>query len=472
MSNIEQVTDMAKTPSTISNKGSKTAYVCNDCGADYSKWAGQCAACGGWNTLGEVKLGSTRTVTARTAGYAGAAGLQGVCTLDQIAVEEQHRLATGMHELDRVLGGGLMSGSAVLIGGNPGAGKSTLLLQLLCRLSQHVSCLYVTGEESLHQVALRARRLGLPMDKLQLLSETNVESLLLVLERLRPAVLVVDSIQVMHWPELASAPGSVAQVRECAALLTRFAKQTGTVLVLVGHVTKDGSLAGPKVLEHMIDTSILLESTDDSRYRTLRSHKNRFGAVNELGVFAMTEQGLREVNNPSAIFLSRGEEVASGSVVMVVWEGTRPLLVEVQALVDNAFGNPRRVAVGQDANRLSMLLAVLHRHGGLMLGDQDVFVNVVGGVKVNETSADLASLLAIVSSFRNRPLARDLVVFGEVGLSGEIRPVPSGQERIREAAKHGFRVAIVPAANAPREPLGDMRVIAVKKLEDALAALE
>jgi DNA repair protein RadA/Sms len=276
----------------------------------------------------------------------------------------------------------------------------------------------------------------------------------------------------MHWPELPSAPGSVAQVRECAALLTRFAKQTGTVLILVGHVTKDGSLAGPKVLEHMIDTSIMLESTDDSRFRTLRSHKNRFGAVNELGVFAMTEQGLREVNNPSAIFLSRGEDVASGSVVMVVWEGTRPLLVEIQALVDNAFGNPRRVAVGQDANRLAMLLAVLHRHGGLMLGDQDVFVNVVGGVKVNETSADLASLLAIVSSFRNRPLPRDLVVFGEVGLSGEIRPVPSGQERIREAAKHGFRTAIVPAANVPRESLGNMRVIGAKNLADALAALE
>lgn len=463
---------MTKTTSTSNRKPNKMAYVCNDCGADYSKWAGQCAACGGWNTLSEVKLGNSRTATARTAGYAGAAGLSGVCLLDQIAVEEQQRLPTGMQELDRVLGGGLMPGSAVLIGGNPGAGKSTLLLQLLCRLSQQVACLYVTGEESLHQVALRARRLGLPMDKLQLLSETNVESLLLVLEQLRPAVLVVDSIQVMHWPELASAPGSVAQVRECAALLTRFAKQTGTVLVLVGHVTKDGSLAGPKVLEHMIDTSILLESTDDSRYRTLRSHKNRFGAVNELGVFAMTEQGLREVNNPSAIFLSRSDEVASGSVVMVVWEGTRPLLVEVQALVDNAFGNPRRVAVGQDANRLSMLLAVLHRHGGLMLGDQDVFVNVVGGVKVNETSADLASLLAMVSSFRNRPLARDLVVFGEVGLSGEIRPVPSGQERIREAAKHGFRTAIVPAGNAPREAIGDMRVIAVKKLEDALAALE
>jgi DNA repair protein RadA/Sms len=453
---------------------SKNAFVCNDCGADYSKWAGQCSACGGWNTMTEVRLSGSKNPRSgnRTAGYAGAAG-SSVQTLDQIAVLEQERIATGMAELDRVLGGGLVTGSAILIGGNPGAGKSTLLLQLLCRLAQSQSCLYVTGEESLQQVAMRARRLGLPTDQLQTLSETNVESLLATLEHVRPAVLVVDSIQVMHWPELAPAPGSVAQVRECAAMLTRFAKQTGTVLILVGHVTKDGTLAGPKVLEHMIDASIMLESTDDSRYRTLRSHKNRFGAVNELGVFAMTEQGLREVNNPSAIFLSRSEEVSSGSVVMVVWEGTRPLLVEIQALVDsNSFGNPRRVAVGLDQNRLAMLLAVLHRHGGLMLGDQDVFVNVVGGVKVTETSADLASLLAMVSSFRNRPLPRDMVVFGEVGLSGEIRPVPSGQERIREAVKHGFRTAIVPAANAPREPMGDMRVIAVKKLSEALDALE
>ncbi|TXH50644.1 MAG: DNA repair protein RadA [Cellvibrionales bacterium] len=452
----------------------KTAFVCNDCGADYSKWAGQCTACGGWNTLSEVRLGSSKknSAPARRDGFAGSAG-SGIQTLDQIALQEQARLQTGSAELDRVLGGGLVAGSAVLIGGNPGAGKSTLLLQLLCQLAATQTCLYVTGEESLQQVAMRARRLGLPVDKLHTLSETSIESLLSAAESLSPAVMVVDSIQVMHWPELASAPGSVSQVRECAALLTRFAKQTGTVLILVGHVTKDGSLAGPKVLEHMIDASIMLDSTDDSRYRTLRSHKNRFGAVNELGVFAMTEQGLREVNNPSAIFLSRSDEVSSGSVVMVVWEGTRPLLVEIQALVDsNAYGNPRRVAVGLDQNRLAMLLAVLHRHGELMLGDQDVFVNVVGGVKVNETSADLASLLAMVSSFRNRPLPRDLVVFGEVGLSGEIRPVPSGQERIKEAAKHGFRKAIVPAANAPREKIEGMEVIGVKKLVEALAATE
>jgi DNA repair protein RadA/Sms len=453
----------------------RTAFVCNECGADYNKWAGQCSACGGWNTLAEIRLGNskaTRNSGGRKDGFAGAAG-GSVQTLDQIAVSEQPRINTGSAELDRVLGGGLVPGSAVLIGGNPGAGKSTLLLQLLCRLACEQSCLYITGEESLQQVAMRARRLGLPTDKLQTLSETNIESLLYIAESLKPAVMVVDSIQVMHWPELPSAPGSVAQVRECAALLTRFAKQSGTVLILVGHVTKDGSLAGPKVLEHMIDASIMLDSTDDSRYRTLRSHKNRFGAVNELGVFAMTEQGLREVNNPSAIFLSRSDDIASGSVVMVVWEGTRPLLVEIQALVDtNAYGNPRRVAVGLDQNRMAMLLAVLHRHGGLMLGDQDVFVNVVGGVKVSETSADLASILAMVSSFRNRPLPRDLVVFGEVGLSGEIRPVPSGQERIREAAKHGFRKAIVPFANAPREPIGDMQIIGAKNLADALEALD
>ncbi|MEZ5539075.1 MAG: DNA repair protein RadA [Pseudomonadales bacterium] len=451
----------------------KTAFVCNECGADYTKWAGQCTACGGWNTLSEVRLGSSKTTApSRREGFAGKTG-GGIQTLDQIALQDQTRIHTGNTELDRVLGGGLVAGSAVLIGGNPGAGKSTLLLQLLCQLAESQTCLYITGEESLQQVAMRARRLNLPVNKLHTLSETNIESLLAAAESLSPAVMVVDSIQVMHWPELASAPGSVSQVRECAALLTRFAKQTGTVLILVGHVTKDGSLAGPKVLEHMIDASIMLESTDDSRYRTLRSHKNRFGAVNELGVFAMTEQGLREVNNPSAIFLSRSDEISSGSVVMVVWEGTRPLLVEIQALVDsNAYGNPRRVAVGLDQNRLAMLLAVLHRHGELMLGDQDVFVNVVGGVKVSETSADLASLLAMVSSFRNRTLPRDLVVFGEVGLSGEIRPVPSGQERIKEAAKHGFRKAIVPAANAPREKIEGMEVIGVKKLAEALAATE
>jgi DNA repair protein RadA/Sms len=361
----------------------------------------------------------------------------------------------------------------VLIGGNPGAGKSTMLLQTMCYLAQGRESLYCTGEESLQQVAMRAQRLRLPTDKLKMLSETSVEALVATAQQLQPKVMVVDSIQVMHMADIQSAPGSVSQVRESAAYLTRFAKQTGTVLILVGHVTKDGSLAGPKVLEHMIDCSILLEGSHDSRFRTLRSSKNRFGAVNELGVFAMTEQGLKEVSNPSAIFLQRADEVAAGSVVMVVWEGTRPLLVEIQALVDDSHqGNPRRVAVGLDQNRLNMLLAVLHRHGGVLIGDQDVFINVVGGVRVMETSADLALLLAVVSSFRNRPLGHDLMVFGEVGLAGEIRPVPSGQERLREAAKHGFKTAIMPAGNAPREPIPGIKVIAVKTLQEALGAID
>lgn len=450
----------------------KTAYVCNECGDDFSKWQGQCGSCHAWNSLSEVRFASAKVSPSTRSGYAGSNDSV-VKTLAEIDLDDIPRITTGTAEFDRVLGGGLVKGSVVLIGGHPGAGKSTLLLQILCDLAAHHSALYVTGEESLQQVALRAKRLGLATDKLQMLSETNVEQLCLIAHKLKPKIIVVDSIQVMHMAEVQSAPGSVAQVRESAAFLTRFAKQSGTILILVGHVTKDGSLAGPKVLEHMIDCSILLEGENDSRYRTLRGSKNRFGAVNELGVFAMTEQGLKEVTNPSAIFLQRDEEVSSGSVVMVIWEGTRPLLVEIQALVDDShMGNPRRVAVGLDQNRLSMLLAVLHRHGGLMVGDQDVFVNVVGGVKVSETSADLALLLAIVSSFRDKPLPQTLIAFGEVGLSGEIRPVPSGQERLREAAKHGFKKAIVPAANVPRQPIEGIEVIAVKKLVDALEALD
>jgi DNA repair protein RadA/Sms len=389
--------------------------------------------------------------------------------LDQIDLDSVPRFSSGMTEFDRVLGGGLVPGSVILIGGNPGAGKSTLLLQTLCYLAQKIEALYITGEESLQQVALRARRLQLPTDKLQLLSETSVETICATARKHKPKVLVIDSIQVMSLADVTSAPGSVSQVRESAAYLTRFAKETNTVVFLVGHVTKDGSLAGPKVLEHMIDCSIMFESTGDSRFRTLRGIKNRFGAVNELGVFAMMETGLKEVKNPSAIFLSRGKELAAGSLVMVVWEGTRPLLVEIQALVDDsALGNPRRVTVGLDQNRLAMLLAVLHRHGGLQCGDQDVFVNVVGGVKVLETSADLALLLSVVSSFRDQPLPRDLIAFGEVGLSGEIRPVPNGNERLREAAKHGFKRAIVPAANVPKGGVAGVEIIGVDKLSEAL----
>ncbi|MGS2717456.1 DNA repair protein RadA [Eionea flava] len=457
----------------------KTAYVCNECGDDFAKWQGQCTSCGAWNSLSEVRIAQASKSSAANApattarkGYAGTADNK-IQTLSEINLEDVPRISSGTQEFDRVLGGGLVSGSVVLIGGHPGAGKSTLLLQVLCHLAETNTTLYVTGEESLQQVAMRAQRLGLQSQNVNMLSETNVEQLCITAETIQPKIMVIDSIQVMHMPEVQSAPGGVTQVRESASYLTRFAKQSGTILILVGHVTKDGSLAGPKVLEHMIDCSIVIEGENDSRYRTLRGNKNRFGAVNELGVFAMTEQGLREVSNPSAIFLQRAEEVSSGSVVMVIWEGTRPLLVEIQALVDDSHGgSPRRVAVGLDQNRLNMLLAVLHRHGGLMVGDQDVFVNVVGGVKIIETSVDLALLLAIVSSFRDRILPPTLMVFGEVGLSGEIRPVPSGQERLREAAKHGFKKAIVPVGNAPRQKIAGMDIIAVKNLSDALDAVD
>ncbi len=454
----------------------KSAYVCTECGAEYRKWQGQCTSCREWNTLSEVRLaparpGAAAASPAARGGYAGALTRE-VVDLANVDLSEVPRLSSTFAEFDRVLGGGLVPGSAVLLGGHPGAGKSTLLLQTACKLAQGRGVLYVTGEESLSQVAMRAHRLQLPTQGLKMLAETSVETILAVAEREQPEILIIDSIQTMHLEDIASAPGGVAQVRESAAALTRFAKQSNTVLLLVGHVTKDGSLAGPKVLEHMIDASLLLEGGADSRFRTLRGQKNRFGAVNELGVFAMLEHGLKEVKNPSAIFLSRTEEQAPGSLVMVVWEGTRPILVEVQALLDDSpLGNPRRVAVGLDANRLAMLLAVLHRHGGLFTGDQDVFLNVVGGVKVLETSADLAVLLAVVSSLQSRPLPRELVVFGEVGLSGEIRPVPSGQERILEAAKHGFTRAIVPRANAPKRAPEGMEVVAVDKLADALEAL-
>ena len=453
---------------------SKTAFVCNECGADYGKWQGQCTECGAWNTVTEIRLGPAARAGKRErsagGGYAGVSAE--VRLLKDIDVVEVPRFTSGFGELDRVLGGGLVPGSAILIGGHPGAGKSTLLLQTLCHLARGGSALYVTGEESPQQVAMRADRLDLPVDALQLMAETEVDAILTAAEQHKPRVMVVDSIQVMHSEGIASAPGSVSQVRDCAAQLTRYAKQTGVVLILVGHVTKDGNLAGPKVLEHMIDCSILLEGEQDSRFRTLRSNKNRFGAVNELGVFAMTDSGLKEVKNPSAIFLDRAEQPAPGTTVMVVWEGTRPLLVEIQALVDNSsLGNPRRVAVGFEQNRLAMLLAVLHRHGGIMVGDQDVFANVVGGVRVTETSADLALLVTVVSSLRNRILPRDLVVFGEVGLSGEIRPVPSGQERLAEAAKHGFKRAIVPRGNAPKSTIPGLEVTAVARLSDALEAL-
>ena len=453
----------------------KTAFVCNDCGADFPKWQGQCGECQAWNTLTEFRLSAPaakKGSSGRAATRGGFAGsLAAVKRLEDVSIVDLPRLASGFDEFDRVLGGGFVPGASILIGGHPGAGKSTLLLQTLCRLASSHSALYVTGEESPEQIALRANRLQLPTDQLQLMAETDVDAILASAESLQPKILVVDSIQVVHSDTLTSAPGSVSQVRDCASQLTRYAKQTGTVLILVGHVTKDGSLAGPKVLEHMIDCSILLEGDHDTRYRTLRGQKNRFGAVNELGIFAMTDTGMREVTNPSAIFLDRSEHIAPGTTVVVVWEGTRPLLVEIQALVDDSsLGNPRRVTVGFEQNRLAMLLAVLHRHGGIQVGDQDVFANVVGGVGVMETSADLALLLAVVSSLRDRPLPQDWVVFGEVGLSGEIRPVASGQERLAEAAKHGFRRAIVPKGNAPKKPIPNLEVVPVSRLSEALEA--
>ena len=453
----------------------KKAYVCNDCGGEHVKWQGQCSDCNEWNTLSEIILQpASQGSKAKTSGFTGYAGeLESkVQALADVDLEALPRLPSGIGEFDRVLGGGFVQGSAILIGGNPGAGKSTLLLEVLCRLAATHSALYVTGEESLQQVAMRAQRLQLPVDGMQIVSETDVHSVLRHAHQLRPKLLVIDSIQVMHVPEVAASPGSVSQVRESAAYLTRFAKQTGTIVILVGHVTKDGSLAGPKVLEHMIDTSILLEGSSDSRFRTLRGQKNRFGPVNELGVFVMMEQGLKEVKNPSAIFLSQTEAVCSGSLVMAVWEGSRPLLVELQALVnDSHFSNPSRVTVGVEQNRVAMLLAVLHRHAGIQASDQDVFVNVVGGIKIVETSADLAILLAIVSSHKNIVLAQELIVFGEVGLSGEIRPVPSGQERLQEAAKHGFKRAIVPRANGPREKIKGLDVVVVDTLAEAIQLL-
>ncbi|MBE2294590.1 MAG: DNA repair protein RadA [Phycisphaerales bacterium] len=430
---------------------SRTVYVCAECGAQASKWSGQCGDCGAWNTLQEASATPPAGKSAATfASYAGQAVAE-ACTLADVDAESEIRQSCGNGELDRVLGGGLVDGSVTLIGGDPGIGKSTLLLQVLAELAARNQTLYVSGEESPRQIGLRAQRLHLARDRLRLLPEINVERILSVAELERPRAMVIDSIQTVFTERLQSAPGSVAQVRESAAQLVRFAKASGTALFLVGHVTKEGAIAGPRVLEHMVDTVLYFEGDSGGRLRALRAVKNRYGPVNELGVFAMTEHGLKEVSNPSAIFLSRHESPVAGSVIMVTREGTRPLLVEIQALVDECHGNhPRRVTLGLEQNRLAMLLAVLHRHGGVAMYDQDVYVNAVGGVRIAETAADLAVLLAALSSFRDRPLPADLVVFGEVGLAGEIRPVPNGEERLREAAKHGFKQAIVPRANLPR----------------------
>ena len=432
----------------MANKG-RTVYVCAECGAQASKWAGQCGDCGAWNTLQEAVAAPAGGKNPSFAGYAGPTAE--VRTLAEVDAVAEIRQSCGNGELDRVLGGGLVEGSVTLIGGDPGIGKSTLLLQVLAELAAHNRTLYVSGEESPRQIGLRAQRLGLARDRLRLLPEVNVERILATAEIERPQAMVIDSIQTVFTERLQSAPGSVAQVRESAAQLVRYAKAGGAALFLVGHVTKEGAIAGPRVLEHMVDTVLYFEGDPSGRLRVLRAVKNRYGPVNELGVFAMTERGLKEVSNPSAIFLSRHDTPVAGSVIMVTREGTRPLLVEIQALVDECHGgHPRRVTLGLEQNRLAMLLAVLHRHGGVAMYDQDVYVNAVGGVRINETAADLAVLLAALSSFRDRPLPIDLVVFGEVGLAGEIRPVPNGEERLREAAKHGFKQAIVPRANLPR----------------------
>ncbi|WP_119354986.1 DNA repair protein RadA [Azohydromonas sediminis] len=443
----------------------KTVYTCRECGGTSPKWLGQCPHCKAWNALDETVAEPTGAGRHR---FQAIAATQPVATLSDIAAIEVERMPTGQEELDRVLGGGVVAGGVVLIGGDPGIGKSTLLLQALDAMSARIPVLYVTGEESGAQVALRARRLGLSGARVRVLAEIQLERIAAAIEAEAPALVVIDSIQTLYSEQLTSAPGSVAQVRECAAQLTRIAKTRGCAVVLVGHVTKEGALAGPRVLEHIVDTVLYFEGDTHSSFRLVRAIKNRFGAVNEIGVFAMTERGLKGVSNPSAIFLSTHGEPVPGSCVMVTLEGSRPLLVEIQALVDSGGPSPRRLSVGLDRERLAMLLAVLHRHAGIACTDQDVFVNAVGGVRIGEPAADLAVLLAIHGSLRGKALPRGFVAFGEVGLAGEVRPAPRGQERLREAAKLGFAVALVPKANAPKKPIEGLTVHGVERIEQAI----
>ncbi len=442
----------------------KTVYTCRECGGISPKWLGKCPHCNAWNTLDE---GVAEPTVAKNR-FQSLARAMPVTTLSDVEAAEIAHQSTGQEELDRVLGGGIVAGGVVLIGGDPGIGKSTLLLQALDAMSQQIKVLYVTGEESAAQVALRARRLGLSGKHVRVLAEIQLERILAAMESEAPAFCVIDSIQTVYSDQLTSAPGSVAQVRECAAQLTRVAKTSGCAVVLVGHVTKEGALAGPRVLEHIVDTVLYFEGDTHSSFRLVRAIKNRFGAVNEIGVFAMTERGLKGVSNPSAIFLSTHGEPVPGSCVMVTLEGTRPLLVELQALVDSGGPSPRRLSVGLDRDRLAMLLAVLHRHAGVSCMDQDVFVNAVGGVRIGEPAADLAVMLAIQSSLRGKPLPRGFFAFGEVGLAGEVRPAPRGQERLKEAAKLGFSVAVVPKSNAPKKPIEGLTVHAVERIEQAI----
>ena len=445
----------------------KAIYICSECGGTSAKWLGKCPSCGAWNTLVEsIEEGAAKNRFGNTT--RGLVASQPVTTLAEIEASDVDRQSTGIEELDRVLGGGIVAGGVVLIGGDPGIGKSTLLLQALDSLAASMKTLYVTGEESGAQVALRSRRLGLGRSQVRVLAEIQLEKIAATLETEAPAVCVIDSIQTMYSDQLSSAPGSVAQVRECAAQLTRIAKSTGITIILVGHVTKEGALAGPRVLEHIVDTVLYFEGDTHSSFRLVRAIKNRFGAVNEIGVFAMTEKGLKGVANPSAIFLSTHGDPVAGSCVLVTLEGTRPLLVEIQALVDSGGPSPRRLSVGIERDRLAMMLAVMHRHAGVSASDQDVFVNAVGGVRISEPAADLAVMLSIQSSLRGKPLPRGFIAFGEVGLAGEVRPAPRGQERLKEAAKLGFSIAIVPKANAPKKAIEGLTIHAVERIEQAI----
>lgn len=450
----------------------KTIYSCTECGASEPKWQGQCPSCMAWNTLVESVDETSPSTNRYATKFEGLASTGQLQRISSIKAADIARQPTGISEFDRVLGGGLVEGGVILIGGDPGIGKSTLLLQVLCHLGKLSPAIYVSGEESPQQIAMRAKRLGLDASEVQLLAEINLEKILATLQAHKPNIAVIDSIQTVYSEALQSAPGSVAQVRECSAQLTRIAKQLGITVILVGHVTKEGALAGPRVLEHIVDTVLYFEGDQNASFRLIRAFKNRFGAVNELGVFAMTEKGLREVANPSALFLSHHESQVAGSCITVTMEGTRPLLIEIQALVDESHApNPKRLCVGLEQNRLAMLLAVLHRHAGVACFDQDVFINAVGGVKISEPAVDLAVLLSIVSSLKNKPLDNKLIVFGEVGLAGEVRPVTGGQVRLKEAAKLGFTHAIVPKANAPKSKIEGIEVTAVERLEQALNVL-